>query len=114
MEKQKLTFKQRIAYAHWTAKVAFRVPYFGWLMALCAGVIYLGIALWFFDPEIKALRDYSGAHGLGKAYFAILAGLLVIIALSYVTVYIPYFIQAYFDNDQNCRRIFLKYYYQKH
>lgn len=114
MEKQKLTFRQKVAYAHWSAKVEFDFPHVGYAFMMVAMVIYFGLAFWFFEPEIRSWEHLSGPHALGKAYFYRLGGVLLIVALSYITVYIIYFIQAFFDEDDVCRKHFLKYRYHKH
>ena len=114
MEKQKLTFRQEVAYAHWSAKIAFDFPHVGYGLMLIAMAIYFGLAYWFFEPEIRSWEHLSGSHALGKAYFYRLGGVLLVVALSYLTVYIIYFIHALFDKDEVCRKHFLKNHYRKH
>ena len=114
MKEQKLTLRQQIAYAHWSAKFAFAFPYFGYVFFIIALVIYFGLAYWFFEPEIRSWEHLSGSHALGKAYFYRLGGVLLIVASSYLTVYIIYFIHALFDKDDACRKFFLKHHYHKH
>ena len=87
---------------------------FGYVFFIIALVIYFGLAYWFFEPEIRSWEHLSGSHALGKAYFYRLGGVLLIVALSYLTVYIIYFIMALSDNDDACRRFFLKHHYHKH
>lgn len=114
MEEQHLTLKQKIAYAHWSAKFTFYFPWTGWFWALVAGICYVGLILWFFEPEIKSLMDISAPHALGKRYFLRMFAALSLVAVSYVTVYIPFFIISFFDKDEDCRKHFLKYHYRKH
>jgi hypothetical protein len=114
MKEQKLTLRQQIAYAHWSAKFAFAFPYFGCVLLLIAFVIYFGLALWFFEPEIRSWEHFTGPHALGKAYICRLSGVLLLMALSYLTVYIIYFIMALLDNDDACRKFFLRQHYHKH
>lgn len=112
MEK-KLTLWQRIAYAHWVAKQNIIFAGKGPLFISAVAIVYLGLILWFFESEIKAI-DFSGEHAFSKKYLAIILSMIVLIIASYVTVYIPHFIRAFFDNDEIYRRHFLKYYYHKH
>jgi len=114
MEKQHLTLRQRIAYAHWSAKFAFKFPHVGQGILIVVAFIYFGLAFWFFEPEIRSWEHLSGSHALGKAYFYRSGGVVLIVALSCLTVYIVYFVQALFDKDEVSRKYFLKYYYRKH
>lgn len=114
MEKQKLTLRQELGYAHWSAKFAFAFPYFGYVFVIIAIAIYLGLAFWFFEPEIRSWSHFPGPHALGKAYFCRLGGVLLIVGLGHLTVYIIYFIWSLFDKDDGSRGHFLKYHYRKH
>ena len=114
MEKQYLTLRQRIAYAHWSAKFTFDFPWVGWFWVLVAGICYVGLAFWFFEPEIESLMSTSAPHALGKRYFLGIFAAVALFAASYVTVYIPFFIISFFDKDEVCRKHFLRYHYRKH
>jgi len=114
MGKQHLTLRQMIAYARWSAKFAFDFPWVGWLWVLVAGIIYIGLAFWFFEPEIESLMSTSAPHALGKRYFLCIFAAVLLFAVSYVTVYIPFFIISFFDKDEVCRKHFLRYHYHKH
>lgn len=114
MEKQKLTLHQELSYAHWSAKFAFAFPYSGYVFVIIAMLVYIGLTFWFFEPEIRSWTHLAGPHALAKVYFYRLGGVLLIIALSHLTVYIGYFIAALFDKDEVCRKHFLKYHYRKH
>ena len=114
MEEQKLTLRQQIAYARWSAKFAFDFPWVGWFWVLVAGIIYLGLVFWFFEPELNSFMRASAPHALGKRYFLGIFAVVALVALSYVTVYIPFFIISLFDKDEVMRKHFLKYYYRKH
>ena len=113
MEKQKLTLRQRIAYAHWSAKFAFNFPWTGWFWVLVAGIMYIGLAFWFFEPEIESLMEISAPHALGKRYFFGIFAAVSLMIVSYVTVYIPFFIISFFDKDEVMHRHFFKYHYHK-
>lgn len=113
MEEQHLTLRQRIAYAHWSAKFTFYSPWVGFWV-LVAGICYVGLTFWFFEPEIESLMRTSAPHALGKRYFLGIFATVLLIAVSYVTVYIPFFIISFFDKDEVCRKHFLRYHYRKH
>ncbi len=114
MGHRKLTFKQNLAYAHWSTKCSFGFPYFAWFLVLLAGVIYIGAAFWFFEPEVRQLLDARyGEHGLGKTYFARVLSVAVIFGLSYLTVYIGYFVHYFFERDDVTRDFFYRYYCKK-
>ena len=81
---------------------------------LVAGIIYIGLAFWFFEPEIESLMCASAPHALGKRYFLGIFAAVALFAASYVTVYIPFFIVSFFDKDEVMRKYFLKYHYRKH
>lgn len=112
MEKQKLTFLQKIAYAHWSAKCAFAFPNVG--LILIVMLIYLGVALWFFEPEIRSWEHFTGPHAMAKTYFCRVGGVLLIVALSNFSVYLLYFIEALLYRDEADCQYFLKYHYRKH
>lgn len=114
MAEQKLTLLQKLSYAHWSAKFIFEFPYIGWFMVLIVGLIWTGIALYFFEPELKSLMYFPGVHGLGKTYFAVLIGIAIIFAVSYATVYVIFFIQSLLVENDVDRQHFLKYHYRKH
>lgn len=110
-EKRQLTFKEKVAYSNWSAKLELGFPGIGCFLILIVAVIYLGVVLWFFGPEFYKLH-FSGAHAIGKEYFARLFCVLALLASSYVTVYVFYFTMAFFDHDDVCRKHFLKYHYK--
>ena len=112
--KQNLTLHQRLSYAHWSTKFVFDFPCVGWFMALMVFFFWLGIVLWFFEPELASLMKYSGEHASGKMYFARIIFGLVLFAVSYVTVYVVFFIQNLVDIDDDDLKHFLKYHYRKH
>ena len=114
MKKTKMTFRQKLGYAHWSAKFAFDFPYIGYVFMIIALALWFGLALWFFEPTIISWEHFSGPHALAKKYFCRMGGVLLLLALSYLTVYIVYFIIALFDRDEVCRRHFLRYHYRKY
>lgn len=107
---KKLTFKQRIAYAHWSAKLAFNFPWVGCIFAFVVGCI---ITFCFIFPKIKCMMDIFPSDALGKRILLGIFVVIAIIAASYITIYIPYFLVSFFDNDEISRGNFLKNYYHK-
>ena len=80
---------------------------------MVAGIFYIGLAFWFFESEIESLMCVSAPHALGKRYFLGIFAVISLFVVSYVTVYIPFFIISFFDKDEVCRKHFLKYHYHK-
>lgn len=113
MERQHLTLWQRIAYAHWSAKSEYDFPCIGWFLVAVAGICYIGLAFWFFEPEIETMMCTSAPHALGKRYFLAVIAIISLLAVSWVTVYIPFFIKSFFDKDEFMRKHFLKNHYRK-
>lgn len=113
MKKQKLTLKQREAYAVWSTQHIFEFPRLGFLLTLIVGMIYIGIAFWLFGHKVTPLLQYSGEYAFGKMCFAHLIFALVIFALSYLTVFIIFFIKELFSKDVIDINFFLMYHYKK-
>lgn len=62
----------------------------------------------------ESLMYDPAPHALGKRYFLCIFAAILLFAVSYVTVYIPFFIISFFDKDEVMRKHFLKYHYRKY
>lgn len=113
MEKQQLTFRQKTAYAHWSAKQIFLFPCVGELIALFVALIYVGLLFWFFETEIIDLLDFTGAHASAKHFWACFAATIVTVSASFATVYTAFFIASFYERNDAGRRFFMKYEYRK-
>ncbi len=113
MEKQSLTFRQKAAYANWSARREFAFLGKGQLMTLTVAVVYLFLVFWLFDVEIPK-PHFSGAYAWDKEHLVRVVLLLILFVLSYATAYLRYFIAAFFDRDEAERNDFMKNYYHRH
>ena len=114
MEKQKISLREKWAYAHWSAKEPFGFPvWIGHYFALILAVVYAGLVFWFFEPELIQLMNYHGEHGLGKSYFARLFAIFALIVVGYATAYVLLFLWALIYRNEADYRYFMKYRYKK-
>lgn len=112
MEQKDLTFRQRIAYAHWSAKCEFELPFLGCKLMIVAAVVYVGVACWFIEP-ILSWFQFSGPHAVAKYYISFLGVAAALCTISFLTAYLPFFCWYLFKND-NDLDIFLNHFYHKH
>lgn len=113
MKKQPLTFRQKIAYAHWSAKTVFSFPlFFGVWVSILVAMIYVGIILYFFEPQVMQLLTYTGIHALSKTYWSRILACFIALAAGLASVYIFYFVISFFDKNESSRRFFMNFFYQ--
>lgn len=113
MEKQQFTFRQKTAYAHWSAKQAFLFPCVGELITLIVALICIGLLFWFFEPEVIDLLNFTGPSASTKHFLACFAATIVTLFTSFATVYAGFFMAAFRERNDAGRRFFMKYEYRK-
>ena len=108
MKNQKLTFRQKTAYAHWSSMKTFRFPlFFGQGLAGVITLIYIVLAFCFWDDWIMQLMS----HGYARLWIAVIP--LSAAVAGFFTAYVFFFIGALVDKNNYRRWLFLTFFYKK-